>query len=124
MLRLQVTDSACVRAARIAAQIAAQYTGTRSGGGGLDDGPKGKDQREQNDPAFVKDIEINDLRNRYLLTKGSSQQQVSSFFFPLNFCTRLLMRACSCIGSLAPLRLYRSIANERMNRFIQIQAPA
>lgn len=26
---------------------------------------------------FVKDIEINDLRNRYVLTKGATQQQVS-----------------------------------------------
>lgn len=28
---------------------------------------------------FFKDIEINDLRNRYLLTKGPTQQQVSAF---------------------------------------------
>jgi len=26
---------------------------------------------------FVKDIDINDIRNRYLLTKGATQEQVS-----------------------------------------------
>jgi hypothetical protein len=32
---------------------------------------------KQPDDGFVKDIEINDLRNRYLLTKGPTQKQVS-----------------------------------------------
>lgn len=27
--------------------------------------------------SFVKDIEINDLKNRYVLTKGATQQQVT-----------------------------------------------
>lgn len=32
----------------------------------------------KHDGEFTQDIEINDLRNRYMLTKGSTQQQVSS----------------------------------------------
>ncbi len=32
-------------------------------------------RRDEGD--FIKDIEINDLRNRYVLTKGSTQKQVS-----------------------------------------------
>jgi hypothetical protein len=31
---------------------------------------------EKYDGAFTHDIDINDLRNRYLITKGSTQQQV------------------------------------------------
>lgn len=30
----------------------------------------------KHDGEFTQDIEINDLRNRYMLTKGSTQQQV------------------------------------------------
>jgi hypothetical protein len=39
----------------------------------------------QQDGDWMKDIEINNLRNRYLLTKGSTQQQVpqSPFFVSL-----------------------------------------
>lgn len=28
---------------------------------------------------FIQDIEVNDLRNRYLLTKGSTQEMVNAF---------------------------------------------
>jgi hypothetical protein len=37
-----------------------------------------KDTPSQHDAAFTHDIEINDLRNRYLLTKGATQAQVRS----------------------------------------------
>lgn len=30
-----------------------------------------------NDGDYIKDIEVNDLRNRYLLTKGSTQKMVN-----------------------------------------------
>jgi hypothetical protein len=33
----------------------------------------------QQDGDFIKDIEINDLRNRYTLTKGATQKKVTSF---------------------------------------------
>lgn len=54
------TDAAAAAAA-IAAKIAAQFAS-----GALKD-----------EAAFQKDIDINDVRNRYMLTKGSTQQQVS-----------------------------------------------
>ena len=61
------TDAAAAAAA-IAAKIAAAL---RPGGPGTD-----LIKRENFDEGFVKDIEINDLRNRYVLTKGSTQKQV------------------------------------------------
>jgi hypothetical protein len=33
----------------------------------------------QQDGDFIKDIEVNDLRNRYTLTKGSTQKMVNTF---------------------------------------------
>lgn len=32
-----------------------------------------------NDGDYIKDIEVNDLRNRYLLTKGSTQKMVNLY---------------------------------------------
>lgn len=32
------------------------------------------------DGDYIKDIEINDLRNRYTLTKGSTQKMVNTLF--------------------------------------------
>lgn len=60
-------STAAAAAAAIAAKIAAQFSAGGAGGIG------GKDPH---DGDFVKDIDINDVRNRYLLTKGSTQQQV------------------------------------------------
>lgn len=37
----------------------------------------------QQDGDFIKDIEINDLRNRYTLTKGAVQKRVNNFCRPL-----------------------------------------
>jgi hypothetical protein len=62
------TDAAAAAAA-IAAKIAAQFAG-----GAL--GP-GSGMKDPHDGDFVQDIDINDVRNRYMLTKGSTQQQVS-----------------------------------------------
>lgn len=56
-------SEAAATAAAIAAKIAAQFA---NGGGGKD----------PYDGDFTHDIDINDLRNRYLLTKGSTQQQI------------------------------------------------
>lgn len=36
----------------------------------------------QQDGDFIKDIEVNDLRNRYTLTKGSTQKMVNIHFAP------------------------------------------
>jgi len=71
-----VNANAMDAAAQIAAKIASQYAGRTSAPTPSMPGVYQKDQRELKDPEFVKDIEINDLRNRYMLTKGSSQQQI------------------------------------------------
>ncbi|KAG5637122.1 hypothetical protein H0H81_005715 [Sphagnurus paluster] len=64
----KTASDAAAAAAAIAAKIAAQFAnGPLSMGGG------GKDLH---DAAFTHDIDINDLRNRYLLTKGSTQDQI------------------------------------------------
>jgi len=56
---------AAAAAAAIAAKIAAQFASGALGG-------------EGNHEEFIQDIDINDVRNRYLLTKGSTQEQVDS----------------------------------------------
>ncbi|EIM82036.1 uncharacterized protein STEHIDRAFT_103538 [Stereum hirsutum FP-91666 SS1] len=61
-------STAAAAAAAIAAKIAAQFSG---GGGG--EGGGGKDPF---DAEFTHDIDINDVRNRYMLTKGSTQSQI------------------------------------------------
>lgn len=63
------SDAAITAAAAIAAKIAAS----------LRPGVAGNElmRREKEEGDFVRDIEINDLRNRYLLTKGPTQKQVS-----------------------------------------------
>lgn len=59
------TDAAAAAAA-IAAKIAAQFAGGALAG-----------MKDPHDGDFVQDIDINDVRNRYMLTKGSTQQQVT-----------------------------------------------
>ncbi|KAI0305161.1 hypothetical protein B0F90DRAFT_1701807 [Multifurca ochricompacta] len=64
-------STAAAAAAAIAAKIAAQYSGTATGAGNGLLGPK-----DIHDGEFTQDIDINDVRNRYMLTKGSTQQQI------------------------------------------------
>ncbi|KAF8324346.1 uncharacterized protein EI90DRAFT_2359736 [Cantharellus anzutake] len=61
---------AAAAAAAIAAKIAAQFANPGSASGIL--GP-----RDPHDAAFTYDIEINDVRNRYVLTKGTTQTQIN-----------------------------------------------
>ncbi|KAI0634872.1 hypothetical protein C8Q77DRAFT_1054455 [Trametes polyzona] len=68
-------SEAAAAAAAIAAKIAAQFA--NSGGASL--GPK-----DPHDGDYTKDIDINDVRNRYLLTKGATQQQASTLPFPIH----------------------------------------
>ncbi|KAK7683537.1 hypothetical protein QCA50_013372 [Cerrena zonata] len=63
-------SEAAAAAAAIAAKIAAQFAGSSSGTG-VSLGP-----RDPHDGDFTHDIDINDVRNRYLLTKGSTQTQI------------------------------------------------
>lgn len=58
-------SDAAAAAAAIAAKIAKQFAS-----GGFDFA-SGKEE-----PEFTHDIDINDVRNRYLLTKGATQDQV------------------------------------------------
>ncbi len=68
----KTASEAAAAAAAIAAKIAAQFAG--SGGSGVQLGVK-----DPHDGDFIHDIDINDVRNRYLLTKGSTQTQACSY---------------------------------------------
>ena len=49
-----------------------------------DDGPAINGEMYVADGDYIQDIEVNDLRNRYLLTKGSTQKMVNKLFdYPL-----------------------------------------
>jgi hypothetical protein len=78
--------------AAIAARIAATMSGAAGGafGSGSPSSAIGAtpkdDKKDLYDGAFTHDIDINDLRNRYLITKGSTQQQVSVSLLPCNIC--------------------------------------
>jgi hypothetical protein len=63
--------TAAAQAAAIAAKIAASLTPGMNGAGTL--------IKKSEDEGFVRDIEINDLRNRYVLTKGPTQKKVRAF---------------------------------------------
>jgi hypothetical protein len=65
----KTASEAAAAAAAIAAKIAAQFA--NSGGSGNSLGPK-----DPHDGDYTHDIDINDIRNRYLLTKGTTQTQV------------------------------------------------
>ena len=68
----KTASEAAATAAAIAAKIAAQFANGGTGGVG----------RDPYDGEFTHDIDINDLRNRYLLTRGSTQQQVRTVHSP------------------------------------------
>ncbi|KAF7792071.1 hypothetical protein EIP86_003101 [Pleurotus ostreatoroseus] len=63
----KTASEAAAAAAAIAAKIAAQFANS----GGAIVGTK-----DPHDAEFTHDIDINDVRNRYLLTKGSTQTQI------------------------------------------------
>lgn len=72
----KTASEAAAAAAAIAAKIAAQFAG--SGGGSGTGGAFSSGLKDPHDGDFTHDIDINDVRNRYLLTKGSTQTQVGS----------------------------------------------
>ncbi|KAG8904365.1 hypothetical protein FRB99_001866 [Tulasnella sp. 403] len=63
-------SDAAAAAAAIAAKIAAQFAGSSGGAGILGD------RKDPHDGEYTHDIEINDVRNRYMLTKGPTQSQI------------------------------------------------
>ena len=74
---------AAAAAAAIAAKIAAQFAGPSTTPGGSSANGDGS-SRDPHDAEYTHDIEINDVRNRYMLTKGGTQQQVLVVFTLLN----------------------------------------
>ena len=66
----KTASEAAQAAAAIAAKIAAQFASGALGSGDKD-----------HDAEFMQDIDINDVRNRYLLTRGSTQDQVCNVVF-------------------------------------------
>lgn len=81
----KTASEAAAAAAAIAAKIAAQFAGpSGSSLGGLD----GKDPH---DADYTHDIDINDLRNRYMLTKGSTQNDVGVVGFMRLNCLAILI---------------------------------
>jgi hypothetical protein len=70
-------SEAAAAAAAIAAKIAAQFgpvSSTSESGGSLAEGHSGPIGNFDGD--FFQNIDINDIRNRYLLTKSATQMQV------------------------------------------------
>lgn len=65
----KTASEAAAAAAAIAAKIAAQFVGPGASGG---------DMKDPHDADFTHDIDINDVRNRYMLTKGSTQTEVGT----------------------------------------------
>jgi hypothetical protein len=65
----KTASEAAAAAAAIAAKIAAQF----SSGGAL---ALGGSLKDPHDAEFTHDIDINDVRNRYMLTKGGTQTEV------------------------------------------------
>ncbi|KAJ8587564.1 eukaryotic type KH-domain (KH-domain type I) [Rhizopogon salebrosus TDB-379] len=68
----KTASEAAAAAAAIAAKIAAQF----SAGGGIA-GSIQIGQKDPHDGDFTHDIDINDVRNRYMLTKGSTQSEIN-----------------------------------------------
>ena len=66
----RTASEAAAAAAAIAAKIAAQFASGALGGGD-----------KEHDAEFTHNIDINDVRNRYLLTRGSTQDQVYVVLF-------------------------------------------
>ncbi|KAG8221115.1 hypothetical protein J3R82DRAFT_2642 [Butyriboletus roseoflavus] len=64
-------SEAAAAAAAIAAKIAAQFSAGGSAPGSIQIG-----QRDPHDAEFTHDIDINDVRNRYVLTKGLTQSEI------------------------------------------------
>lgn len=46
------------------------------------------------DGDYIKDIEVNDLRNRYTLTKGSTQKMVNTLVIPADIPRHLSLENC------------------------------
>lgn len=90
----KTVSEAAAAAAAIAAKIAAQFSATADAApGSIQIG-----QRDPHDAEFTHDIDINDIRNRYLLTKSSTQSEVC-----------LLLQRCPCFMSVHPVRSKKTL---------------
>ncbi len=71
--------AAAAAAAKIAAQLAAQMPSSSANNQSASSSAEAQNKdatRDAHDADFTHDIEINDQRNRYVLTKGQTQQQI------------------------------------------------
>ena len=60
-------------------------TPTNNTGGGAEPAPVLSGEMYVADGDYIQDIEVNDLRNRYVVTKGSTQKMVNTLVIPLLF---------------------------------------
>jgi hypothetical protein len=92
----KTASEAAAAAVAIAAKIAAQFA---AGGGvvssslSIAGGGSFMLGQDLHDAEFTHDIDINDVRNRYMLTKGTTQMQVKCAFFFLPPYT-----LCQCVS--------------------------
>ncbi|GAC99690.1 hypothetical protein PHSY_007293 [Pseudozyma hubeiensis SY62] len=68
--------AAAAAAAKIAAQFATKAPNSNPAEASSSSSDPQRKERETHDAEFTHDIEINDQRNRYMLTKGQTQQQI------------------------------------------------
>ena len=57
------------------------------------------------DGDYIKDIEVNDLRNRYTLTKGSTQKMVNIFVIPTDILRHISFESASVMRFYIPFLL-------------------
>lgn len=73
-------SAAAAAAAAAAAKIAAQFSQAQrlgsDGGGARDSDGSGQRKESSHESEFWKDVDINDLRNRYMLTKSQTQKEI------------------------------------------------
>lgn len=108
----KTASEAAAAAAAIAAKIAAQFANAPSSGSSL--GP-----RDPHDGDYTHDIDINDVRNRYLLTKGATQTQVrvlKPYPAPFAHYATLPVRSTRKLGRPSALREYGTQTARRLMR--------
>ncbi|PWN37779.1 eukaryotic type KH-domain (KH-domain type I) [Meira miltonrushii] len=130
-------NAAAAAAAAAAARIAAQFNAHQTSNAASTSQPTKKPEektreRDPNDGDFVHDIEINDIRNRYLLTKAQTQNQIHEDT-GANLTTKGLWYPDKSLASSSEPPLYLHIsamtkesldqAIEKINEIIQSEMP-
>ncbi len=76
------------------------------------------------DGDYIKDIEVNDLRNRYTLTKGSTQKMVNTHVIPTDAvrrrpCSRMLL----CIAAKTVIVLFSVVEGSKLTWLQKSRSP-